>query len=214
MTRVTVFGGSGYAGSHIVQAAVERGLEVRSFSRGAVAEGTAGVSYEAGSIAEAADRARALDGADVVVVAVSPRGDMAGALRPAIADLAAEAAAAGVRLGVVGGAGSLLDREGGAALYTKPEFGEDYRPEAQEMGGVLDDLRAMDDAPDWFLVSPAADFGPWVEGERTGAYRVGGDVLLADEDGRSAIGGADFGIAIVDEIEEPKHHRARFTVAY
>ncbi|MBL3687146.1 NAD-dependent epimerase/dehydratase family protein [Leucobacter zeae] len=214
MTRVTVFGGSGYAGSHIVEAAAVRGLDVRSFSRGDVAEQVAGVAYETGSITDPADRARALDGADVVVVAVSPRGDMAGALRPVIADLAADAAAAGVRLGVVGGAGSLLDREGGEALHTKPEFGDDYRPEAQEMSGVLDDLRAMDGAPDWFLVSPAGDFGPWVAGEYTGRYRVGGDVLLTDEDGRSAIGGADFGVAIVDEIEDPKHHRARFTVAY
>ena len=214
MTELTVIGGSGYAGSHIVEAAAVRGLQVRSFSRGEAAEQLAGVTYERGSILDAGDRARALEGADVVVVAVSPRGSMAGKVRGAVAELAREAAAAGVRLGVIGGAGSLLDREGGRKLSDAPDFNPDYVDEAREMGAVLDDLRAMEDAPDWFLVSPAADFGPWIAGEYTGKYRVGGDVLLADEDGRSVIGGADFGVAIVDEIEQPAHRRERFTVAY
>ena len=30
----------------------------------------------------------------------------------------------------------------------------------------------------------------------------------------SFIGGADFALALVDEIEQPAHRRARFTVAY
>lgn len=214
MTRVTVIGGSGYAGSHIVEAAAVRGLEVRSLSRGEVAEQFSGVDYRRGSITEAEDRARALAGADVVIVAASPRGDMSGALRPAIAELAEEAATAGVRLGVIGGAGSLLQVEGGPLVMEDPGFPEEVRPEAAEMGGVLDDLRGSPETLDWFLVSPAGDFGPWAPGEYRGEYRVGGDVLLVDAEGSSAISGADFGVAVVDEIEEPKHRRARFTVAY
>lgn len=214
MTELTVIGGSGYAGSHIVEAAAVRGLEVRSMSRSEAAEQIAGVEYLQGSILEAADRAKALAGSDVVVVAVSPRGAMAGRVRGAVADLAREAAAAGVRLGVIGGAGSLLDREGGQKLSDSPEFNQDYLAEAREMGAVLDDLREMSDAPDWFLVSPAGEFGPWVAGEFTGKYRTGGDVLLTDEAGRSVIGGADFGVAVVDEVERPAHRNERFTVAY
>lgn len=214
MTRVTVIGGSGYAGSHIVEAAAVRGLEVTSVSRGEVAEQVAGVNYAQGSITEAADRAAALDGADVVIVAVSPRADMAGRTRPAIAELAAEAAEAGVRLGVIGGAGSLLQSEGGPLVVDGPEFADAVKPEATEMGGVLDDLRATPEALDWFLVSPAGSFGAWVPGEYRGEYRIGGDVLLTDADGKSEISGADFGVAVVDEIEEPKRRRARFTVAY
>lgn len=213
-TRVSVIGGSGYAGSHIVAAAAKQGLDIRSFSRGEVAEPLAGVRYETGSIAESADRARMLEGADVVVVAVAPRGNMQGRVRPLIAELAAEAAAAGVRLGVIGGAGSLLNVEGGIPLVDTPEFAEEYKPEAQEMAAVLEDLRATPEALDWFLVSPAGDFGPWVPGDARGVYRVGGDVLLKDADGTSAIGGADFGLAIADELANPRHHRARFTVAY
>lgn len=33
MTRITVLGGTGYAGAHIVRIAAERGHEVVSFSR-------------------------------------------------------------------------------------------------------------------------------------------------------------------------------------
>lgn len=214
MTKVTVIGGSGYAGAHIVEAAAERGLDVTSVTRSEAAEQMAGVRYATGSILDAADRAKALEGADVVVVAISPRGDMVGKARPAVAALAADAAAAGVRLGVIGGAGSLHAVEGGPRLAETPEFGDEYRPEALEMAGVLDDLRATPESLDWFLISPPGDFGPWVPGEYTGAYRIGGDVMLTDENGRSAISGADFGTAVVDEIESPAHRRARFTVAY
>ncbi|KAM9862553.1 NAD(P)-dependent oxidoreductase [Leucobacter sp. BZR 635] len=214
MASIVVFGGSGYAGSHIAEAAAVNGHQVTSITRSESATQIAGVTYRTGSILEAADRARALEGAEVLVVAVSPRGVMAGQVRPAIAELADQAAAAGVRLGVIGGAGSLQSTPGGPLLAETPEFGDEFRPEALEMAGVLSDLQASDSALDWFFVSPAGDFGPWVAGEYRGEYRVGGDVLLTDENGVSAIGGADFGVAIVDEIEEPAHRRQRFTVAY
>ncbi|GAA1320183.1 NAD(P)-dependent oxidoreductase [Leucobacter albus] len=214
MTSTVVFGGSGYAGSHIVEAAAVRGLPVTSVTRREAATQIAGVTYRTGSLLDATDRAAALDGADVVIVAVSPRGDMVGQVRAAIKAMAADAEAAGVRLGVIGGAGSLHATEDGPMLAETPEFGDEYRPEALEMAGVLEDLRANSGALDWFFVSPAGDFGPWVAGEYRGEYRVGGDVLLTDDQGISAIGGADFGVAIVDEIEEPAHNRERFTVAY
>ena len=63
-------------------------------------------------------------------------------------------------------------------------------------------------------VSPAGGFGSYNPGEFRGEYRVGGDVLLTDAEGNSDISGADFGVAIVDEIEVPAHRRKRFTVAY
>lgn len=214
MTRVTVIGGNGYAGRNIVRAGVAKGIDVTSFGRGEAAEQIAGASYARGSLTEAADRARMLDGADVVIVAVSPRGDMQGRVRPAIAQLATEAESAGVRLGVVGGAGSLLQRKGGDLVMDGPGFPDEVKPEAAEMGGVLEDLRATPDALDWFLVSPAGSFGEWAAGDFRGEYRVGGDVLLTDADGNSEISGADFGAAVVDEIEAPAHRRARFTVAY
>lgn len=210
---MTVIGGTGFAGRHIVEAAAVAGLNVRSISRREAAMQIANVDYETGSITDPAARARALDGSDVVIVAISPRGDMAGQVRPAIAALAAEAAEAGVRLGVIGGAGSLYVAEGGP-LVIDAGFPEEIKPEAAEMSGVLDDLRAAPEPLDWFLVSPAAVFGEHAPGVYRGEYRVGGDVLLTDEDGNSEISGADFGAAVVDEVTQPAHRRTRFTVAY
>jgi putative NADH-flavin reductase len=51
-------------------------------------------------------------------------------------------------------------------------------------------------------------------GQPTGRYRVGGDVLLTDAAGKSEISGADYALAFVDEIDQPRHHRTRFSVAY
>lgn len=214
MTKLTVIGGSGYAGSHIVEAAAVRGLDVTSVTRNETAEQTANVTYQTGSITAASDRARILDGAETVVVAISPRGDMTGEVRGAVASFADDAAAAGVRLGVIIGAGSLYAYEGGPLVIDTPEFPDAVKPEAREMGAVLDDLRARTDDLDWFAVSPAGGFGGFAPGEFRGEYRVGGDVLVSDSEGESFISGADFGVAVVNEVETPKHHRARFNVAY
>ncbi len=79
---------------------------------------------------------------------------------------------------------------------------------------MLDHLRVAPEGLDWFLVSPAAGFIGSTPGERTGHYRVGGDVLRTDAAGRSFISGADLAIAVLDEVDHPSHHRARFGVAY
>lgn len=63
-------------------------------------------------------------------------------------------------------------------------------------------------------MSPAGGFGAYAPGERTGTYRVSDDLLLVDEAGNSALSAEDLGVAIVDEVEKPAHHRARFHVAY
>jgi len=67
---------------------------------------------------------------------------------------------------------------------------------------------------DWLFISPAGGYGSFAPGERTGSYRVGGEVALFDDEGNSDISGADFALAIVDEIENPRHHREHISVAY
>jgi len=37
---------------------------------------------------------------------------------------------------------------------------------------------------------------------------------VTDDNGESYISGADFAVAVIDEIEDPKHSRRRFTVGY
>ena len=213
MARISVFGGTGYAGGHVVAEAARRGHAVTSVSRRPPEEPTPGVDYLTGSSLDADARTQALDGADVVVAAVPPRGDMTDTVRGGIAALATEAGQAGVRLVVIGGTGSLKVREGGPRVYDTPDFPAEYRPESVTMAGVLEDLRATESL-DWLYVSPAAPFGAYNPGAARGTYRVGGEVLLTDDSGNSDLGGADFGLAIVDEIEQHAHRRAHIAVAY
>jgi putative NADH-flavin reductase len=214
MARISVFGGTGYAGSSIAAEAAQRGHSVTAVSRTVPAQPVDGVDHLQGSLLDPDTRAKVLANSDVVVVSVAPRGDMAGRVAPGIAELAAEAAQTGVRLGVIGGAGSLDVAEGGPRLFDTPEFPAEYRPESVEMAEALDALRTSPESLDWFYLCPPAAFGGFAPGERRGTFRVGGDVLLTDDEGNSFIGGEDFGTAVVDEIERPAHRRARFTVAY
>ena len=113
------------------------------------------------------------------------------------------------RLAVVGGAGSLTAPNGGLVV-DGPNFPEVARPEAQAGQKVLDALMGEKDI-DWTFLSPSAVFAP---GEATGQFRLGGDNLLIAENGKSHISYEDFAIALLDEVETPKHSRRRFTVGY
>ncbi len=216
MSRIVILGGTGYAGSHIAKEAVRRGHQVVSVSRNAPTSELSGVEYRTGDVRDEALLRSVIEGADVVVSALSPRGDMApsGTLRDNARTVARIAREQGARLGVVGGAGSLLVAEGGPKLMDTPEFPEEYKDEPREMERVLEALREEGEGLDWFFVSPAGGFGAFAPGEARGTYRTGGDVLLTDEEGQSFISGADFALAFVDEIETPAHRGERFTVAY
>lgn len=214
MARITVLGGTGYAGSNLVAEAAKRGHEVVAYSRHTPESPVPGVEYRTADLLEDATVEAAVEGADVVVSALSPRGELAGKLRDLEARLATVAASKNVRIGVIGGAGSLAVSEGGPRVMDTPNFPDAFKDEASEMGAVLEDLRANTTGLDWFYVSPAGGFGGFAPGEARGTYRVGKDVLLVDDQGESFISGADLALAIVDEIEKPQHHNERFTVAY
>lgn len=214
MTRIHVLGGTGYAGRHVVAEAAARGHQVTSYSRSAPKESVPGVDYVAAPVQEDATLEAVVRDADVLVVALAPRGELEGRVRGVVADLADRAESARVRLGVLGGAGSLHVSPGGPLLSSLPDFPAEIRPEAEEMGQVLDDLRRDRRELDWFYVSPSPGFGPWAEGQHTGRFRIGDDVVLNDENGESTISGADYAHAIVDEIDTPTHRRTRFTVGY
>lgn len=213
MARIVVLGGTGYAGRHIVQEAVSRGHEVVSVSRSKPADPVTGAVAVQGSVLDLASLGDALDGADAVVSALSPRGDMENEVLGAVEGLIAKLSGTGTRLGVIGGAGGSLVAPGGPLLIDE-DFPEEYKHEAQVGIDSLALLEESADTLDWFLIHPAEEFGAWAEGERTGRYRDGGDVLVRDADGRSYISGADLAVAVLDEIEQGRHHRERFTVGY
>ena len=103
----------------------------------------------------------------------------------------------------------------GQPRVVEGEIPEQYRAEALE--GEATRVLLAERAPeglDWLFISPAGGYGAFAPGERTGSYRVGGEVALFDVDGGSNISGADFALAIVDEIETPRHHREHIGIAY
>ncbi|SDY57332.1 NAD(P)-dependent oxidoreductase [Herbiconiux ginsengi] len=213
MTRITILGGTGYTGSNIAREAASRGHEVTSFSRNPPAETIDGIRYLTGSIQD--ELAGLVAGADVIVGALAPRGELESELRGLYARAAEIAAREGTRIGIVGGFSALrLAPDAVRTAYTG-EVPPQFAAEARVMAEVIDDLtERAPDGLDWFYVSPAATYGAHVPGEATGVYRTGGDVAIFDLDGQSAISGADFALAVVDEIEAPAHTGQQFGVAY
>ena len=95
-------------------------------------------------------------------------------------------------------------------LLDTPEFPEQWRGTAEGARKALQILRE-EAALDWVMLSPAALLEP---GQRSGVFRIGGDQLLTDAQGQSRISTADFAVAMLDELESPRHHRQRISVAY
>ncbi|MNY44305.1 hypothetical protein D3C86_1793190 [compost metagenome] len=110
---------------------------------------------------------------------------------------------------MVGGAGSLL-LPTGTRVIDSPDFPAEYKAEASAGAVFLDTLRQEQEL-DWTFLSPSALF---VEGERTGTFRIGQDDLLVSAEGKSWITFADYAIAMLDEVERHEYSRQRFTVGY
>jgi putative NADH-flavin reductase len=214
MLDITVLGGTGHAGAAVVAEAARRGHRVRGVSRTTPPGAPPHVAHLTGSVTDPAFLETACADSDVVVSALSPRGSMLGQVRQTVGRLAGLADTLGFRLGVILGGGSLAVAPGGPLLMDTPGFPPEVKPEAQEMAGVLEDLRASPAGVDWFGVSPAPGFGAFAPGEALGRYRTGGDTVLADQAGESFISAPDLALAVLDEIERPVHKRRRFTVAY
>ena len=202
--KIALIGASGNVGSRILDEALRRGHNLIAIARDAskIAQ-RIGVTVVAADVKDAAALSAAIKGADVVISSGRFTAFGANDLLPAVK-------AAGVkRLAVVGGAGS-LEIAPGKALIDTPEFPAEYLPEAAGGRDFLNALRTETEL-EWTFLSPSAMFVP---GERTGQFRLGKDALLVGEDGKSWISYEDFAVALLDELEQPQHVRARFTVGY
>lgn len=114
------------------------------------------------------------------------------------------------RLLVVGGAGSLyVNSEHTIRLVDTPEFPDEFKPLANNMAKALDELKKCQDVS-WTYLSPAIEF--IADGARTGRYKAGGEQVLFNSQGQSQISYADYAIAMIDETENAKHIKQRFTV--
>jgi putative NADH-flavin reductase len=201
--KVTVLGASGRAGSEITRELASRGHTVTAVARKPEAIPTgAGVTPVAGDASDAPALAGLIKGSDVVISALHH--DI-----PASTILSALKTAGVPRLLVTGGASS-LEVAPGVQLIDTPEFPEEWKGLARNGIVFLDDLRGETDI-DWTYFSPAALIE---ETPRLGRFRTGTDQLIVDDKGESRIGFSDYAIAMVDELEQHRHSRARFTAAY
>jgi len=202
--KVALIGITGHVGSRLATELLKRGHAVTGIARNVdKVEARAGLVVKPGDARAAPALAPLLAGHDAVVSASRFQTSDATALVDAVKK-------AGVkRLLVVGGSGS-LEVAPGYALKDAPQFPPAFKPEASAGSEFLTTLR-REDVLDWTFLSPSVEFAP---GERTGAFRLGGDQLLVDENGKSWISMEDFAIAMVDELERPTHSRRRFTVGY
>lgn len=211
--RITVFGAAGNVGSRVVAEALSRGHEVTAVVRDPARfhELPAGVHARAGDAGRTEDVAELSAGQDVVISATRPAPGSERELVATTRALLAGLVPTSVRLLVVGGAAGLtVPGTGGATVMDDPEFPADWREIALACNAQLEVCRA-ETVVDWAYLSPAALLEP---GERTGAYRLGADELLVDAEGNSTISMEDLAVALLDEAEQPKHHRTRFTAAY
>lgn len=211
MARITVIGGTGYAGAAIVAEAAQRGFDVTSVSRHEPTNPVAGVAYVRGSARDDQVRARAFDDADAVVTATSPRGDMAQHHVALAEALAAAAGSTGVPLVVIGGFSSLRPAPD-APRFIEGEVPAEYRAEALAGHAILEMLKKTPAEVQWTFVSPAAVFGAFAPGEATGTYHLGGEVAILNSEGTSYISAHDLAKAVIDIIESGEHRREHVSV--
>jgi putative NADH-flavin reductase len=116
------------------------------------------------------------------------------------------------RLIHVGGSGSLEVEPGVVFAEKLPKILLPKGLEVEILGQILalEFFRKVDDVR-WTYITPPRKL---TNGPRTGVYRVGGDRVIEDGRGRSRISRADFAVAIIDEVEQAKCLRRRFSVAY
>lgn len=210
--KVALIGASGFVGSAILNELVGRGHQVTAIVRSPervkqhpLVTAIKANAHDENQVAEA------VKGNDVVVNAFNP-----GWTNPNIYEEALQGAKAiqqgvkksGVkRLFVIGGAGSLYIAPG-LQLIDSPQFPAEYKAGASAARDYLEIIKKEPEL-EWTFLSPAIEVNP---GAGKGAYRKGLEDPVYTDEGRSIISVEDIAVAIVDELENPKHIRQRFTV--
>ncbi|MCC5901560.1 MAG: NAD(P)-dependent oxidoreductase [Halomonas sp.] len=211
--KIALIGASGFIGSALLDEALARGHQVTALvTRPERLPTRDGLVVKQSDALDTATLAEQLSGADVVLSAFS------GHAQEDVYDyyvkgfdsiLAATQSADVPRLLVVGGAAT-LEVAPGQLLLNSAGFPDEYRATAEGAKTALERLRNQQ-AQQWTMLSPAAEIFP---GERTGQFRLSGDLLLSDAEGNSRISVQDYAVAMLDELETPNHTNQRFSVAY
>lgn len=215
--RVVLYGATGMIGSRVLKELLSRGHTVTAVLRDpSKLAPQKNLAVEKGDMLNADSIAKLCWGADVVVSAyappVGPQGPdpaKANQLVDATRALIAGARRAGSpRIIMVGGAGS-LEIQPGLQIVDSPTFPDAYKPVALAHRDAFYVMRDCD--LNWTYFSPAMMIQP---GERTGKFRLGHNSLISDDKGNSSISAEDYAIALVDEVEQGRHTKQRFTIGY
>ncbi|WP_174534427.1 NAD(P)-dependent oxidoreductase [Micromonospora chalcea] len=215
MTSIAVFGAGGRAGRAITAEAHRRGHRVTAVVRDPARHRDL-TSAVRGDVTDPETVTSIGYGHDAVVHAVSPASGpdalAAAGLDPEFFVRAADALLHGLtragvpRLVAIGLFATLTDARG-RPLHDDPAvLPAELRPFALSHAAGLDRLRATDTTVDWLVLTPPAALN--VDGPRTGRYRLGGERAPAS----AHLSYADLAVAVVDEIESPRHHRTRVSV--
>lgn len=219
--KVVLLAATGRAGSTILSELVSRGHEVTAVARNLdklPADLPPSVHRVRDDLSDADRIAKIIAGADAVVSAygpssADPRYTTDVSYTDQLVDvtkrlIAAVAEAGAPRLVVVGGAGSLFFSPG-VTVLDSGYWPAPYVPIATSHTKAFAQLRASD--INWTYFSPPMMIQP---GERTGKFRLGGDDIVKDADGKNHVSFEDYAVALVDELEKPTRERARFTIGY
>lgn len=210
--KIIIYGGSGRIGSRITSEALSRGHIVTVVVRKPEEVGQTGrqLKVAKGDVLDTAAVTKQIAGEDIVVAAINSR-DIATFVDGGKSLIAAlrHVGARPPGLIWIGGASSLKDDSGRMLFESNPI---PNAPSAAAPGHiqVLKHFQTVNDVP-WTFFSPAINTAP---GERTGKFRLGGDHVIYDADGKSSISMEDLAVATIDEAEKPTHIHARFTIGY
>ncbi|CAN7200605.1 NAD(P)-dependent oxidoreductase [Devosia sp. LjRoot3] len=214
---IVVFGASGNIGGNIRKEALSRGLRVTAVTNSSPLEAAPNLTALTADLADTEAVAKIVFGHDAVISAYSP------GLRKYSADEAVElirraheSLFEGVKLGgvkriiLVGGVGS-LEASPGVDVVDSDFYPANHKAHTLRNREIVRALKRGEYDLDWTYVSPPLEIKA---GERTGKFRLGEDQLLRDAEGNSRISEADFAVAILDELEQGRYVRRRFTAAY
>jgi hypothetical protein len=212
--KIALIGATGFIGSAVLREALNRGHQVTAIVRHPEKlPQHPNLVAQKGDVTNETETTALVVGHDAVISAYSPGRNIPDIYQQHISGyrmIINGVKKAGVkRLLVVGGAGS-LEVAPGVQLVDTPQFPEQWKAGALATREVLYLLR---DEPEleWTFLSPSATIAP---GERTGQFRLGTDQLLTDANGQSRISVEDYAVAMLNELENPKYIRQRFTVGY